>query len=483
MKRLLAILLILLALLLGIVIYRTYTFKSKQLPPVAADSVKLDQEALVRRFSDALKLRTVSYEDPSRIDKAEFMRMHEFLKKSFPLVHSQMKSEVVADYSLLYTWQGQDSTLPALVLMGHMDVVPVEDESVWSHRPFAGEIAEGYIWGRGALDDKVNVMAILEAVEKLISEGFQPRRNVILAFGHDEEIGGRGAQTIAALLKERGVRVEMVLDEGNAVVVGVIPNIARPVGLIGVAEKGAISVKLTVAGTGGHSSMPPEQTSIGILSRAIARLEETQMPARIDGVAAQFLSFIGPEMGFANRLVLSNLWLFQPIVRKQMLATPTTAASIRTTTAVTMISAGVKDNVLPGSATATVNFRILPGDTLEDVVEHVRSTVADSRVELGVTGNTSPPSPISSTDSEAFRVLHKSIGQIFPDAIVTPALVLGATDSRHFTQLSPNVYRFSPIKIDSAQISSIHGIDERISVSNYVECVQFYRQLLINTVK
>lgn len=484
MKRLLALLLILLIVLSGVLLYRAYTFNSRQLPPAPADSVELDSETLTRRFSDALKLRTVSHEDPSGMDEAEFKQMHEFLEKSFPRVHNELKREVVANYSLLYTWQGQDPALPALVLMGHMDVVPVEDESVWSHRPFAGEIDRGYIWGRGALDDKVNVIAILEAVEKLISEGFRPRRSVLLAFGHDEEVGGRGAQAIATLLQKRGVRAEMVLDEGNAVVVGVVPGVARPVGLIGIAEKGFTSIKLTVEGTGGHSSMPPAQTSIGILSRALARLEEVQMPARIDGVTAQFLSFLGSEMGFADRLILSNLWLFSPLVKMQMLKAPTTAASLRTTTAVTMISAGVKENVLPGSATATVNFRILPGDSIESVHEHVRHTVSDPRVKIEFTGNlSSQPSPISPTDSEAFHVLQKSIRQVFPDVVVAPALVLGATDSRHFTSLTRNVYRFSPLKIDSAQISSIHGVDERISVENYIDCVRFYRQLLINTVK
>ncbi len=482
MKRPLLVLLLLLLLLSGVVLFRTFTFKSRQLPRVVADPVELDTESLARRFSEALRLRTVSHEDPGRMDEAEFRRMHDFLQSSFPRVHSELKREVVNGYSLLYTWQGKDSTLAPVVLMGHMDVVPVEDETVWSHNPFGGEIAGGYIWGRGALDDKVNVTSILEAVERLLSEGFQPRRSVLLVFGHDEEIGGNGARAVAALLKERGVRAEMVLDEGNAVVAGVIPGLARRVALIGVAEKGSASIRLTVAGTGGHSSMPPDQTSIGILSKALTRLEESQMPARIDGITKEFFSYIGPEMGFANRLALSNLWLFAPVVKRRLLAAPATAASLRTTTAITMISGGVKENVLPGAATATVNFRVLPGDTVESVHEHVRRAVSDQRVTISVVAN-SQPSPISPADSEPFRILHKSIAQIFPDAVIAPALVLGATDSRHFTSLSQNVYRFSPLNIDSAQISSIHGVDERIAVENYVDCVRFYRQLLINMVK
>ncbi|MCS6883996.1 MAG: M20 family peptidase [Acidobacteriota bacterium] len=479
MKKAFLLLAVVLIATLTVLTIKFLTFRSKQIKAEQADAVELDKVATTERFAELIKLRTISYEDRSKIDPEEFLRLHEVLEKNYPLVHKHLRREKVAHYSLLYTWQGTDPKLAAALLMGHFDVVPAEDG--WKHDPFSAEVKEGYIWGRGTLDDKVNVAAILEAVEKLLSEGFQPRRTILLAFGHDEEIGGSGAQAVAKLLQERGQKIEYVLDEGSIITEGVLDGITRPVALIGIAEKGFLSIRLHVETSAGHSSIPQKHTAIGLLARALAKLEEHQMPARIDGATAQMLEFIGPEMNLKNKMTLANLWLFSPLVKKQFLAKPLTAATLRTTTAITTINGGIKENVLPKKATATVNFRILPGDSIETVLEHVQRTIADPQIKLEVIEGAHEPPMISDITSPAFAALQRSIMQVFSDTIVAPSLVLAATDARHFGSLSKNVYRFCPLRLNSELISSIHGTNERISIDNYLDCIRFYRQLIINT--
>ncbi len=370
--------------------------------------------------------------------------------------------------------------------MGHMDVVPVEPgtEGQWTQPPFEGRNADGYVWGRGALDDKASVVGLLEAVEQLLREGYQPRRTIYLAFGHDEEQGGpAGAPAIAALLGTRHVELEYVLDEGGAITDGILRGMSRPVAVLGTAEKGFVSVELTVAGTGGHSSAPPPQTAIGILSAAVGRLEAQQMPAQLKGVTEQMFAYVGPEMNFLPRVLLANMWLTRPLVVRQLQAAPHTNALLRTTTAATIFEGGVKDNVLPSRARAVVNFRILPGDTVAGVLEHVRRTIADERVQVEVlkTTTVSEPSPVSGTDTPGYRVIERTIRELFPTVVVTPALVIGATDARHYTKLSPNVYRFLPAWLRPADLERIHGTNERISVENLAQFVKFYRQLIRNS--
>ena len=369
--------------------------------------------------------------------------------------------------------------------MAHIDVVPAEPETEgdWTCPPFEGRIAEGYIWGRGALDYKEAVLGILEAVETLLGEGFRPRRTVYLAFGHDEEVGGQGgAAQIADLLHSRGVELEFVLDEGLAITEGIAPNVAKPVALVGIAEKGCVSVELTVESEGGHSATPPEHTAIGLLSTAIHKLERRQLPARMEAPARQLFTHLAPEMSFAMRMVFANLWLLGGLVKRQLAAAPATNALIRTTTAATIIEAGVKENVLPVKARAVVNFRMLPGDSMASVLEHVRQTVDDPRVTVKLLGDRkSEPSFVSNTDSPSFKALVRTIRQVFPEVVVTPGLVLGATDSRHYARVSDNIYRFIPIWVRPGDLDRVHGTDERISIKDYEQVVRFYIQLIRNS--
>jgi carboxypeptidase PM20D1 len=483
MKRLFLLFLFGLCVLAGVLVTRTLSLSSRQVVPEAPAAFAVDADAAVARLAGALRLKTVAASDGVPANDAAFEALHAYLREHFPRVHAALKRETVGRHSVLYTWPGTDASLRPVLLMGHLDVVPVEPgtEGAWTHPPFSGEVADGYVWGRGALDDKGSVLAIFEAVEALLAAGHPPARTVLFAFGGDEEVGGRGgAELTAKLLRERGVTLESVLDEGGTLLTGTVPGVTAPVALVGVAEKGFVSVELVVDGEGGHSSMPPKQTAVGILSRAIARLEEQQMPAELRGGSRSLFEFLGPEMPFGQRLVFANMWLFEPLVMRQLSAQPSTNAAVRTTTAATMFEGSVKDNVLPSRARAVVNFRILPGDSVEGVLAHVRTVVDDSRVEAGTLSFQSEPSTVSRTDSPGWGALQKSIRQVFPESLVAPYLTVGATDARYFTGLSDSIYRFVPLRLVREDLARVHGRDERVSVQGYADAVRFYAQYLRN---
>jgi carboxypeptidase PM20D1 len=468
------------ALVAGSLVARA-AFSPTQTPVEQAPAIAIPEGA-AERLGGALRIPTVSEEDPTRFDGDAFRALHAYLEQAFPRVHSQLRRETVQSHSLLYTWHGSDPSLKPILLMGHLDVVPVEPgtEKQWQVDPFGGRIADGFIWGRGAIDNKSAVVGTLEAVEMLLGEGFRPARTVYLAYGHDEEVGGTaGAKELAELLRRRGVQLEMVLDEGGVIGDGVLPGVSAPVALVGVAEKGFLSIELSTRAAGGHSSLPPRQTAVGILSAAIARLEENPMPARLEGATRQLFERIGPEFPFAQRAVFANLWLTRSLVTRKLEGSPSTNAMIRTTTAATVFQAGTKDNVLPTHARAVVNFRILPGDSVAGVVELVRATVDDPRVEVRTAGRfTAEPSRVSSTASESFQKLERTIRRTNPDAIVAPYLVVVVTDARYFSGMSANVFRFLPLRLTPADLARMHGVDERIATANYEGAIRTYRQLI-----
>jgi carboxypeptidase PM20D1 len=471
--------------LAAVLVFRTLRYSSLQGSATGeVVQIAIDERAAASRLAASLTFPTISTQDPAQVDSAAFYDLHSYLETTYPLVHSNLERQVVSDLSLLYIWDGRDPALKPVVLMGHVDVVPVipETEADWTHPPFGGVIGDGFVWGRGAMDDKSSVLAILEAVEALIRDGYQPARTIYLAFGHDEEIGGsNGARVIAELLAERARQgFALVLDEGGAIAEGLMPGIDGPVAIIGIAEKGGVDLTLSVEAEGGHSSMPPEHTSIGILAKAITRLEEDQFPATLDGAALSMFRYIGPEMEFLPRLTLANLWLFKPLVETELLASPQTAAMVRTTTAATIIEGGVKSNVLPIKAMAVVNLRILPGETVESVTERVRQVINDERVHVSGTGR--DPSPISDPESPAFHMVASTLRQVVrdDDLVVSPYLVMGGTDARYYSQLSDNVYRFFPALIDESDIARVHGTNERLSVESFAMSVRYFYQLIKN---
>jgi carboxypeptidase PM20D1 len=437
------------------------------------------------RLAGAIRIPTISPEEPGDFDAQAFRNLHRYLANAFPRVHSELQREIVGEHSLLYTWRGANPVLKPILLMGHLDVVPVErgTEAEWQEDPFSGRIAAGYIWGRGAIDNKSAVLGTLEAVEMLLGEGYQPTRTVYLAYGHDEEIGGsEGARQTASLLRNRGIELEMVLDEGGVIGEGVIAGISVPVALVGVAEKGFASIELSTHTEGGHSSLPPQESAIGILSAAVARLEASAMPPRFDGATRQLFEQIGPLFPIPQRVMFANLWLTRPLVVRSLAGRPTTNAMVRTTTAPTIFQSGTKDNVLPTYARAVVNFRILPGDSVAGLVEHVRRVIDDTRIEVKTVGRfSSEPSEVSGTDSTSFRTLERTIRKIAPDAIVAPYLVVVVTDARYYSDLTSNTFRFLPIRLTSEDLKRMHGIDERLAVLQYETAIRVYRQLILDS--
>lgn len=467
-----------------IVLGRVLMLQSRQVAVEPAPLAEVDKNAVIERLSQSLRFPTVSVEDESQWDPAPFLEFHRFLAEKFPLVHARLKKETVGDYSLLYTWEGRHPEQKPILLLSHFDVVPVVPgtEKLWEHPPFEGRIADGFVWGRGAIDDKLGVLGILEATELLLGQGFQPERTIYLSFGHDEELGGPlGAQQAAALLQSRGVELEYVLDEGGAILKDVVPGIDGMVAAVGIAEKGSVTVELTARSPGGHSSSPPQHTTIGEIATAIHRLEQNQMPNELGGAALAFFEYAGPEMSLSYRTVFANLWLFGGIVESQLAAAPATSATVRTTTAATVISGGVKSNVLPTDARALVNFRILPGDTSEKVVAHVKAVIDNPGIEVRALPDSREASEVSPTDTTAFLQLQRTIRQVFPGTVVAPYLTLGGTDSRYFVALTPNIYKFAPIIGERSDLTRMHGTNERMGVDNYVQTVQFFIQLIRNT--
>jgi carboxypeptidase PM20D1 len=468
--------------IIGVLLFNTFTFYSLQqeVQPVTDNPVY--RKRSIDKLAGAIQIPTVSYQDTSNINYESFDLFIHYLNTRFPMVHRTLSLQRVSDYSLLYRWQGRDTTSAPIVLAGHYDVVPAPDSTEWTHPPFSGTVSDGFIWGRGTLDDKIAVIGIMEAVEMLLEEGFQPESTIYLAFGHDEEIGGMdGAAHMVDILKARGEIPDFVLDEGMMVTDGVMTGADRPVAIIGIGEKGYLSLKLTAHSNSGHSSTPPRHTAAGKLSQAIVNLENNQFPARMDAVAGQMFSFIGPELPFLMKMAMANRWAFDPLLKSQLLESPSTAALLRTTTAATMLEAGVKDNVLPATASGVVNFRILPGDSIETVHNHVRSVVRDPSISVEPVDIQTNPRPMAPVDAEPFTLLHKTIRQVYEEAIVAPGLLVGTSDGRHYTELTNRVYSFSPFVVGPGDLHRIHGHNERIAVNTYHKYILYYYQLLKNS--
>ena len=470
--------------LVGVLLFNTLRLKSHQLTNVSPAPVLVLPDSALARLVGAVRIPTVSTTDFAQTDTAQFGRFGRYIRQAFPRVHRQLKLEHFNGYGLLYTWPGRNPALKPVLLMGHYDVVPVlpGTENKWRRAPFAAQQAGGYLYGRGTLDDKASVLAQLEAVEYLLVTGFQPTRTLLLAFGQDEEtLGRRGAGVIAAALGQRGTQLEYVLDEGGIVKTDGVAGINRPVALVGISEKGYLSLALTATGQGGHSSMPPAQTSIGAVAAAVVKLEQHPFPARLDGGDDHLLDYLASEVSLGQRVVFSNRWLFAPVIKRILAATPSGNATLRTTTAPTIFRAGAKDNVLPIDATATVNFRLLPGDSAAGVVQEVRRIIADEHIRIQILGQPNNPSQVSDPEAPAFQRLHRTIRSVFPEAIVAPYVVIGGTDARQYGALSHNIYRFAPTRVNQAGIESIHGSNERLQTSNYPLMVQFYASLIRNS--
>jgi carboxypeptidase PM20D1 len=480
-----------LALLLVVMVVRAETMPSRQ-PQVQrlTTDAPVDVPVVATHLSEIIRFRTVS-EAGGKVPREELDRLRAWLEKTYPRTHAALShTETFADDSqvgqLLYTWKGAArpdgaAQKPPIILIAHLDVVPVDgDPATWTHPPFAGEIADGYVWGRGALDDKLAAVGIFEAIESLLAQGFSPDRTVYIALGEDEELyGTHGGSKIAQALEAAGVHAELALDEGGAITHGIIPGVTADVATIAIAEKGYLTLDLTVDMSGGHSSTPRPETAVTVLTRATTRLTENKLPAHLDTDTVPWIPFIAPEQSFGMKVALANLWLTRPIVERVLAKKPASDATLRTTTAVTGLTSGVKDNVIPAHASAVVNFRVLPGETTRGVTEAVRATIDDERVHVEPREvSRTEPSPMSSVTSPGYELIARTIREVDDSVLVMPIVTLGATDGRYYTRVADNVYRFLPARLMAEDLGRIHGKDERASLTDLTTAVRFYRQFV-----
>jgi carboxypeptidase PM20D1 len=434
-------------------------------------------ERAVQKLQALIRIPTVSYPDWSEVDEAAFDAFVTEHERQFPLLHERLGLTRVDTHGLLFHWAGRSDDRP-VVLMAHLDVVPVDDGAPWQHPPFGAEIHDGAVWGRGTLDDKGQLVAICEAVETLLEQGFTPAQDVWLSFGCNEEVSGPAARLATEELTRRGVRPWFVMDEGGAIAAEAFPGVAAPVGVVGVTEKGVTSLELRVDGRGGHASTPTRNGPTVRLAKAVARLDRHQMGASVPDPTIELLRRMAPHAPLALRPLMANAARLRPVLTRALIAAgPEPAAMTRTTFAVTTLSGSPALNVIASTARAGLNIRIMVGDTVAGVLEHVRRTIADDEVQIEVVEE-NEPSPVSPIDDDAFRLIESTIAEVFPDAIPAPYVMMAATDSRFFTTICPRVYRFAPFRMTKAQREAIHSYDEHLRIDAFVDGVRWYQRLL-----
>jgi carboxypeptidase PM20D1 len=480
--RLTLLIIVAFAVLAAVVLFRTFTYKPpavveagavKVAPPVAVDVALAAQH-----LSQAVQIQTVSHQDPAEDQPAEWERLHAFLASAYPAAHAAMTRELVGK-SLIYTWPGSDPSLAPVILMAHQDVVPVTPgtETDWKHPPFSGAIADGAVWGRGAIDDKGSLITLFEGLEALARQGFRPRRTVIVVSTEDEEVRGSGAKAVAAALQARGVKAEFVVDEGLAVITR-NPVTGGRLAMIGTAEKGYATLRITARAPGGHSSAPPaDGGGVVTLAKAVVAVAQNGFPMDFRGPGAAMLQTLAPKAPFVVRMAVANPWLFKPMIVKQVAATPAGAALLHTTIAPTMLKGSPKENVLPQDATAWINYRIAPGDTSADVMARAKAAVGALPVTFAWEKPPAEASPVSSTTSAGWKTLA-AVASATTGAPVAPSLVTAGTDSRYLQPVAKDVYRFQPMDFGLADIGMIHGTNEHMTLQNLKQAVQFYARLV-----
>jgi carboxypeptidase PM20D1 len=466
----------------AVVAVRTATFKAPAVVDPASVSLAsarpVDVNRATANLAQAVRFRTISHQDRADDQPAEWDRLHAWLQATYPAAHAAMTREVIAGHTLVYTWTGSRPELAPIVLMAHQDVVPVTpgSEGAWTHPPFDGVVADGAVWGRGAIDDKGSLVTLFEALESVAAGGFKPARTVIIVSGHDEEVRGVGARAAADLLKARGIKAQFVLDEGM-VVVEDHPVTGKPTAIIGTAEKGYATLKVVAPAVGGHSSAPPPQTGVATLSRAVLAISDKPFPMKFSGPGADMLKALAPHASPTVKVAAANTWLFSPLLIKVTAETPAGAAMLHTTIAPTMLKGSPKENVLPQDATAWINYRIAPGDSSAKVMAKAKAAVGDLPVELSWTKTPDEPSRVSSTESHAWKTLA-GLAAVETQAPVVPGLVTAGTDSRYLAPVATDVYRFQPLRLSVNDTKMIHGTDEHITVANVERMVRFYQRLI-----
>jgi len=471
-----------LVVLIAILALNTWVKKPEKKTEQKLPEITLDKDKLAQNLAGMIRFKTVSSKTLDGFDADAFFGLHKYLKKTYPLIHKTLERETVNTYGLIYKWTGSGSEQKPMLLMAHQDVVPVDErtEDQWEHGAFSGDVADGYIWGRGAIDMKGQLAAIFGGIEHLLEQGFAPKRDIYLALGFDEEsMGMLGAQQMVQRFKERGVHFDCVIDEGGVVMDGALLGVDAMVAAIGVCEKGYADVRLTAASKGGHASRPPKETAVGALSKAVVALETHQMKAMLCPPVERMLDAVGGYMKFPLNVITANLWLTKPLLLAGLAAKPTSASMVRTTIAPTMLRGSTASNVLAEKAEAVINFRILPGNTVDDVLAHIKKTINNDDIKIEVI-QAYNPSPVSPMDSDAYDVVARTAADMFGGYVVTPYLMIAATDSRWYSGITDGVYLFQPFRSLTDDLGTIHAVGERLGVDSLAEGTAFFANLVKN---
>lgn len=463
-------------LLAAVLVYNAVKFKAVDNGPRQPQQVSVDGQRARENLATLIKYATVSNADYDKTDKALFAAYREKLKQLYPTVTAHSDYRELGNTAMLFKIKGKSDKEPT-VLMSHYDVVPVVEER-WQHPPFCGEVIDGVLWGRGTLDTKITMVGIMEALESLLADGFVPENDIYLSFGGDEEVAGISAPAVVDYLEANGIKPALVLDEGGAVVDGVFPGVDKPIAVIGIGEKGVCEVKFTATSTGGHSSTPPKHTSLGKLAQTIVNLENKPFKAQVTEPVAGMLSKVGPYTGFPLRLLFGNMWLFKGLVaRLSGVLGGELNAMMRTTVAATMAQGSKQGNVLPNVSEARVNVRLLNNTTPEQALKYFQSLCApDVTCEFVIQQEASP---YASTESDAWKKLEKATEDTWTDAIVSPYLMIAGSDSRHFSRICRDVYKFSAMHLTKEERGLIHNDNERIPVEKIDKCVEFFHRLIV----
>lgn len=463
------------AVLLLVAVIRTCTIKAPAPTPCENQPSQAAIDICGEKLAAMVRIPTVSKREDE--DLSEFYRLHEEMERLFPLIHRDLEKTVL-NGTLLYRWAGRDPEKAPILFMGHQDVVPASDEG-WSVPAYSGEIVDGNLYGRGALDCKSTMLMELQAVEELLEEGFVPPCDVWLEYSINEETGGDGAASAMRYLRDKGIRLSLVIDEGGAVIDEAVPGIDRPYAVIGVMEKGYMDVKITARGKGGHSSTPPRNTPAARLF-AFANEIERKRPFQktlLPEVAEMFRS-MAPSFGFGMRLAMGNLWLFKPLVMALMpKISPFGEALMATTCCFTMMKGSDAANVIPKEPWLIANLRTSIHQDCASSLAVLKKYADKYDLELEVIMQRDP-SPISNIHSPEYAYVVECIKEQFPDIGVAPYMIMGGTDCRHFHALTENALRFAPARMTTAQNASCHAVDENVTVSTLAEGVQFFKRLL-----
>ena len=470
--------------LMVIFLVLAYNFMSfKTIQPEALDQKPPTIDSLAaRHLSQAVQFKTISHK-VEMLDAKALNGLLKFLETTYPTFHQVAHKETFSTHTLLYKWEGSDPSLKPIMYMGHLDVVPIEraTEEQWVQPPFSGKVTDNFIYGRGTLDDKCTVIGLLEAAEILAKEDFKPKRTIYILFGQDEEIGGgQGSEIVANHFREEGLELELIWDEGTVIGKDLVPRMPNEVALIGIAEKGYVSYNLTCQMPGGHSSMPPENSAISNLNRALVAIADNPFPYEISKPVEGFIDYIGPVSPFLNKLAFSNRWLFEPLIFHSYAATGGGRALIQTSMSATIVKAGVKDNVIPSKAQAVVNCRILPGENLESTLEYLNEIINDTTIKISPQETQQNPSQSSDYNNLYFNTIGSVVKTVYPKSNISPFLMLGATDSRHFDGLCDKIYKFAPFVYESEDLKLLHGINEKISIENFNKGIQIYYMSIKN---